>query len=107
MTQTTSTMIAVRKVLPITETTSYTEADLHLEVMYPDGTVKWLENTEITFTVVNAVQDVSVGSLTCTGTMTDDGRYKFTIYNGTFGGQYTKIGSVYVNKLTNAVYADV
>ena len=107
MIQTTATTITVKKVLPITATTTYVESDMHLEIVYPDNTVKWLEDTEIAFTVTNSVLDTSTGEISCTGTMSGDGRYKFTIYNGTTGGAYTKIGSAYVTKFTNDTVVEV
>ena len=131
MKRTTEESIVITKFLPSASSSNYVESQLHIEVVNPNGTVKWMEGTEIAFEVINSVQGVDVlsvlpagssfynaifaalaeelntepvgGSITFNATLPTHGKYKFNLYNGVLNGDYSLIGSVRVERITNDV----
>lgn len=129
MKRTTEESIVITKLLSSTSTTSYVESQLHLEVVNPNGTVKWIEGAEIAFEVVNSVAGVTVefqgggllsvaivaaisaslstegvgGSISFNATLPAYGKYKFNLYNGVLNEDYSLLGSVRVERITNDI----
>ena len=128
MTQTTQSTINITRVLSSTVSTSYVEAELHLEIVNPDGSVKWLDGNEVTFEIVNSTATVLVdlsgysqliqallsgtvliegagGYISCTVSLPTVGKYKINVYQGILGQNYTKLGTARVNKTIDATTA--
>lgn len=129
MKRTTEESIVITKLLSSTSTTSYVESQLHIEVVNPNGTVKWIEGTEIAFEVLNSVAGVTVefqggafftdlmiaaisaslsteaigGSISFDATLPTYGKYKFNLYNGVLNEDYSLLGSVRVERITNDI----
>lgn len=93
MYKTTQTSITLHKDLT---GTTWTEAQLHLSVKKPDGTIDILEDTEIAWTYSSGVS----ATYSYTG-MSTDGIYKFELLAGTLNSPYESLGKITVKKYTD------
>lgn len=94
------------KTLPAGASSGYASNALHVEVIYPNKTVKWFDSSEIPSDGVSLqFQDstaagadpianpAAAGSIVVGCVPSTEGRYKVTLYSGTVNGAYTKVAS--------------
>ena len=121
--QTNQTLFIVKSI-PVGESVASTyNGKIHLEIKYPDKTVKWHEagetesGTSVVFTDCTPnVVDAITGEITTAGTPGSieidyipsmDGRYKITVYVGTLNDPYEKVGVISFKAVTDTSYSKV
>ena len=109
----TNITFTITKTLPAGAPSGYSLNALHLEVIYPDKTVKWIEASEIVASEFSLAFDDSTaegadpiadpakaGAIAVGYIPTVAGKHRITVYAGAENGNYTKVGSKSITVVT-------
>jgi hypothetical protein len=85
--------------------TEHEEKNFHLDIIDPDNKHNWKEgndipaNDEVGFTLIKNI-DEGTTYVSTEVDLTSYGRWRVIMYKGTPGGDYTKIGSASIRKIS-------